>query len=203
MIKKVANDYVLVSLFALSGIAALIYQVCWQRLLFNAFGVDMESITIIVSAFMLGLGIGALIGGNLADRFPTKILHIFIAIEISIGIFGLSSPLLIHSVASTLVMVGHLGIGIANFCLLLFPTTLMGATLPMLVVHLHKTNHSVGYSIGQLYFFNTFGAALGSLLVGFILFKYMTINQTIYLATTFNFIVAMLVRQQVLIKEKA
>src|SRR4051812_25289323 len=35
--------------FFLSGVSALIYQVCWQRLLFVAFGVDIESITIVVS----------------------------------------------------------------------------------------------------------------------------------------------------------
>ena len=59
-----AREGRLVLLFFVSGIAALIYQVCWQRLLFEAFGVDMESVTIIVSTFMLGLGLGALVGGQ-------------------------------------------------------------------------------------------------------------------------------------------
>lgn len=198
MQKNRADEYVLVSLFALSGIAALIYQICWQRLLFAAFGVDIESITIIVSAFMLGLGIGALLGGAIADRFPASILHLFIGVEIGIGIFGLCSPSLIQWVASALVMAGHLEIGIANFGLMLLPTTLMGATLPMLVVHLHKSHQNVGLSVGQLYLFNTFGAAFGSFLVGFIFFKYLTLNQTIYLAATFNFLVAFLVRQKAL-----
>lgn len=198
MHKRNADEYVLVSLFALSGIAALIYQICWQRLLFTAFGVDIESITIIVSAFMLGLGIGALLGGALADRYPARILHLFIVIELGIGIFGLCSPSLIQWVATALVMAGHLEIGIANFGLLLLPTTLMGATLPMLVVHLHKKHQNVGLSIGQLYLFNTFGAAFGSFLVGFVFFNYLTLNQTIYLAATFNFFVAFLVRQKAL-----
>ena len=50
----------LIFLFMISGTAALIYQICWQRLLFEGFGVDMESVTIVVSTFMLGLGLGAL-----------------------------------------------------------------------------------------------------------------------------------------------
>jgi hypothetical protein len=29
-----------------------VYQVCWQRLLFASFGVNVESITVIVSVFM-------------------------------------------------------------------------------------------------------------------------------------------------------
>ena len=64
----------LVPLFFLSGIAALVYQVCWQRMLFVAFGVDIESVTIIVSTFMFGLGARALLGGELADRYPRSAL---------------------------------------------------------------------------------------------------------------------------------
>ena len=50
-------------LFMLSGVAALIYQVVWQRLLFTLFGVNIESVTLIVSIFMFGLGVGAIVGG--------------------------------------------------------------------------------------------------------------------------------------------
>lgn len=46
-------------LFFFSGCAALIYQVIWQRMLFTIFGVNLESVTIIVSVFMFGLGVGA------------------------------------------------------------------------------------------------------------------------------------------------
>lgn len=42
--------------FLSSGAAGLIYQVAWQRILFVSFGVDLISVTIIVSAFMFGLG---------------------------------------------------------------------------------------------------------------------------------------------------
>jgi hypothetical protein len=49
----------LAGIFFVSGFSALIYQVCWQRLLFTGFGIDLTSITIIVSVFMAGLGIGA------------------------------------------------------------------------------------------------------------------------------------------------
>ena len=48
------HNYWLLLLFFVSGAAALIYQICWQRLLFESVGVDIESVTIIVSTFMLG-----------------------------------------------------------------------------------------------------------------------------------------------------
>lgn len=195
------RESLLASLFALSGVAALIYQVCWQRLLFSAFGVDIDSITIIVSAFMLGLGVGALVGGRLADRFPSRIILFFTIFEAGIGIFGLCSPHLIAWTASRMIQADHLSVAVANFCLMLFPTILMGATLPMLVVYLNRVRNNVGVSIGQLYLFNTFGAAYGSFLVGFVLFMHLTINQSIYLAAAINFSVAVLVKRAVLERE--
>ena len=66
----------LAGIFFVSGFSALIYQVCWQRLLFTGFGVDLTSITVIVSVFMAGLGIGAFFGGRIADKFSNLIyLH--------------------------------------------------------------------------------------------------------------------------------
>ena len=75
----------LLTLFLFSGIAALIYQISWQRMLFAALGSDIESITIIISNFMVGLGIGAVLGGIVADRHPGHALRIFWIIEMAIG----------------------------------------------------------------------------------------------------------------------
>lgn len=107
----------LVLLFFVSGIAALIYQVCWQRLLFEAFGVDIESVTIIVSTFMLGLGLGALAGGQLSDRYPGQALALFAFIELAVGVFGICSPWLIRA-AGAVAVKGSLGtIAAVNFLL--------------------------------------------------------------------------------------
>ena len=182
----------LLSVFSLSGIAALIYQVCWQRILFGIFGVDIESITIVVSTFMLGLGCGALLGGQLADRFGDRIVELFIAAELGIGLFGLSSTRLIPLVGDRFVDANLATIATASFLLLLVPTTLMGATLPMLVAHLVKTSRSVGISIGNLYLVNTLGAAVGALATGIVLFLTFTLNQTIGIAAGMNFTVATL-----------
>ena len=54
-----SNFLVLYLLFFLSGFPALIYQIVWQRALFTIFGVNVESVMVVVSAFMLGLGLGA------------------------------------------------------------------------------------------------------------------------------------------------
>jgi predicted membrane-bound spermidine synthase len=79
---------VLYALFFFSGAAALIYQIVWQRMLFTIFGVDLESITVIVSVFMFGLGLGGLLGGVLADKFSTRLLQLYMMIELGVAIFG-------------------------------------------------------------------------------------------------------------------
>lgn len=186
------NDLLTV-LFFLSGTAALIYQVCWQRLLFGAFGVDMDSITIIVSTFMLGLGLGALAGGKLADKFPYRIIGFFAVIEWGIGLFGLCSPPLIRWVGDAFVASPRPVIALINFALIALPATFMGATLPMLVAHVFRYQRNIGVSIGKLYFMNTFGAAIGAAATGFILFKILTLDQTVIVAVILNFSIGTLV----------
>src|SRR5580658_3313828 len=82
---------VLCVLFFFSGFPALIYQLTWQRALFRIFGVNIESVTIVVAAFMLGLGLGSLAGGWLSKRRGISLLPLIAAIELMTGAFGLVS----------------------------------------------------------------------------------------------------------------
>lgn len=187
------SEPLLLAVFFVSGVSALIYQVAWQRLLFAAFGVDVESITIIVSTFMLGLGCGALLGGQLADRYASRVIELFAACEVGIGLFGAISPTLIPMVGETFMEYSLPVIAVANFVLILVPATFMGATLPMLVAYLFRRSANVGVSIGSLYLANTLGAATGALATGAAIFLFLTLNQAIYLAAAGNFLVAVVI----------
>src|SRR2546428_9398712 len=79
---------VLCVLFFFSGFPALIYQLTWQRALFRIFGVNMESVTIVVTAFMLGLGLGSLAGGWLSRRSRVPLLVLLAVIELASAAFG-------------------------------------------------------------------------------------------------------------------
>lgn len=183
----------LAAIFFISGFSALVYQVSWQRLLFTGFGVDLTSITLIISVFMMGLGIGAFFGGRIADRFSQKIILIFCLVELFIGIFGLVSYYLILGLQSVLIQASLLVLSTFTFLLLLLPTFLMGLTLPLLTGYFNQFIDNIGQSIGTLYFYNTLGAALGALATGFILFNYFTLSQTIQLAAVFNIAIAGLI----------
>ena len=183
----------LAAIFFISGLSALIYQVCWQRLLFTGFGVDLTSITVIVSVFMAGLGIGAFFGGRIADKFSKNIIILFCLIEFGIGCFGLLSHQLILNLQDMLIHANLVMTAWGSFILLLFPTFLMGTTLPLLTSFFNQHIQNIGDSIGQLYFYNTLGAAFGALATGFILFNQFTLSHTIYIAAMLNLGISFLV----------
>ena len=80
----------LATVFFFSGLAGLIYQVAWQRLLTVHYGVGAVSITLIVSVYMLGLGLGSLLGGRLAER-SREPYALYATIEGALGLTGLVS----------------------------------------------------------------------------------------------------------------
>jgi predicted membrane-bound spermidine synthase len=180
----------LLGLFFSSGVVALCYQVAWQRMIYALFGVDMESVTIIVSVFMFGLGIGAIVGGRIADFSSRSLVHVFAALEFSIGVAGLASPWLIDWLARWLADGSRALTVVASFALLGVPTICMGATLPVLVAHINKRERHIGSSVGALYFANTLGASFGAWLAGFVLLAEVGLRATVWLAGIGNFVVA-------------
>src|SRR5437868_13615305 len=91
MLTTPSRIHILCVLFFFSGFPVLIYQLTWQRSLFRVFGVNTESVTIVVTAFMLGLGIGSIAGGSITRRGNTNALFLLGAIELSTAIFGVAS----------------------------------------------------------------------------------------------------------------
>ena len=178
-------------LFFISGTAGLVYQIIWERLLELFFGVTMTAITLIVAAYMAGLGLGSLFGGRLAEKQKLNLLY-YAYLELGIGAFGLVSQPLIQKT-------GHLTAGspywlvfILSFLLLLIPTFLMGMTLPLLSQAFIQRIDTSGIIIGILYGINTAGAALGALVTGYVLLGFLGITGSLYIASALNIIVGIL-----------
>jgi predicted membrane-bound spermidine synthase len=154
-------------LFFASGVAALVYQIVWQRLLTFFSGADVFSVTLIVAAFMAGLGCGNLAGGHLADRLsPRGRVLAFAAAEAGTAAFAIVSVPLVHGFF--FVRLGPLALPLSVTTLLLFavlllPTFLMGLTLPLLSRVVTTSLGQAGRRIGALYGWNTLGAAVGAL----------------------------------------
>ena len=150
---------VVYTVFFLSGSAALVYQVVWQRALFAIYGVNVESVTLVVAAFLLGLGLGSLLGGALSRDERRPVLLLFAAFELGIGLYGFAS-LAVFSAVGRLTAGGSLAATFLwAFLLVLVPTGLMGATLPLLSAWTVRRLGNVGRAVGMLYFVNTLGSA--------------------------------------------
>jgi spermidine synthase len=150
-----------------SGLAALIYQVIWQRILAIFSGADVFSVTIIVAAFMAGLGLGSLAGGQIADRVSARTsLVLFGLAELAIAVFGYVSAHVYYDLLY--VRLGGADLTTAAtvaviFVSLLVPTILMGGSLPLLARALTDRLDHAASTIGTLYGLNTLGAAIGAL----------------------------------------
>jgi spermidine synthase len=177
-------------LFFISGCPALIYQIVWQRALFATYGTNIESVTIVVTAFMLGLGLGSLLGGRLSrdERLPA--LRLFGAFELGIGIYGVFSLQIFQIVGAHTTMAPLFAVGLLAFLLVLLPTVLMGATLPFLVAHLVRVSRNVGASVGMLYFVNTLGSAFACLLCARFLMRDLGESGSVAAAAAVNGVVA-------------
>src|SRR5882757_1705468 len=179
----------LCALFFFSGFPALIYQLTWQRSLFRIFGVNTESVTIVVTAFMLGLGLGSLAGGWISKRRNVKALLLLGLIELLTAAFGLVSLAIFEQVSQRVSDLPLIAVAAINLLLVLVPTLLMGATLPILVSYLVKTSGQIGSAVGTLYFVNTLGAGAACLASAVIIFPYVGMHAAVSIAAGINIVV--------------
>lgn len=185
------------SAFFLSGFAALLYQVTWQRMLVIFSGADVYSATMVIAAFMAGLGCGSLAGGYVADRLSRfTSLVVFAAAEAGIAFFGLQSKTLFYDVlyrqfaqlAATPVLAAPV-----LFVCLLWPTFLMGASLPLLARAMTRRVSTAARTVGWLYGINTLGAAIGALSATWWYIPHRGIEGTLVAAAWLNLACAALV----------
>jgi spermidine synthase len=148
---------------------------------------------------MSGLALGAFIFGNLIDR-RGRPLRIYAFLEAGIAIYAIIIPLLFEQAQSAYLWLDRI-LGLPLFALsflhfvlifsiLLVPTTLMGATLPVVVKFFVERMDGVGRRVGELYAVNTFGAVLGSAAAGFFLLPAVGARTTIFLAAATNLLLA-------------
>jgi MFS family permease len=181
----------LFGVFVLSGVSALLYQMIWQRSLLTLYGSNVESVAMVVSAFMLGLGLGSLLGGAVSKRSDLPLVLLFAIAEFGIGFYGIFSLGLFRWIGDLTLGAGVLATGLLAFALVFFPTLLMGSTLPLLVAHQVNATGRVGRAVSWLYFVNTLGAALGAFLAAFVALGRFGQSGSIRIAASLNAIAAL------------
>src|SRR5689334_9437357 len=200
--------------FLLSGCAALIYQTAWTRQFAIVFGTSELAVATVLAAYMGGLALGAW----LAERFlprVTRPVMTYALLELGIAAGALFAvPFLLwlanlglitffggqpappdsdHAATTAFYL-------LSAFVALALPTTLMGATLPMLARYAVAEESQIGRRIGLLYAMNTAGAVVGALLTAFALLPELGLTRTIWVAAGLNgfvFLLAVMLAKRV------
>ncbi len=185
----------ILALFFLSGMAGLIYQVVWTKLLALTFGVTVLAVSTVLTCFFGGLALGSFLGGRWVDKRPDGFKWYGTA-EVLIGVYAIAFlPLLginnsIYAYIARGSSFGIYGLTLLKFILsailLFMPTLLMGATLPILSKAIARSHGSFARDIGWLYGANTVGAVAGAVLTAFFLIPNFGIKAIIHSAGALN-----------------
>jgi spermidine synthase len=189
-----AAKAILLCFFA-SGFSGLVYQVIWVRELVLVFGATTFAVSTVLTAFMGGLALGSFYFGRRSEKIR-KPLKLYAILEIGIGIYGLAVPFIfallpkIYQPFWRWLHLSFLALSLIRFifaaAVLIVPTALMGATLPILSSYYAKEQSRIGLRVGSLYALNTFGAVLGAAATGFVLIPAIGMSATTAVAAAIN-----------------
>jgi predicted membrane-bound spermidine synthase len=179
-------------IFFFSGLSALIYQIVWQRLLTIYYGVGPISIAVVVTVYMAGLGLGALLGGYASERLRNRVFF-YCLVELCIGLFGFASPGFLKFLGDHTAGASYALTFIYSFVFLFAPTFLMGITLPLLTKIFSGVVNNFFEVVSFLYFVNTMGAAVGAIVASYIIISFFGMLVAIHVAAAINIGIAALI----------
>ena len=188
--------------FFLGGVAALMHEVVWAKLLVRLIGATAYAQAAVLAVFMGGLALGSAIFGRRSDR-SGRPLWTYAVLELSVGAYCLLLPLLLY-----LAGLGYTSLATHFFestaitrwlrfglvvTLVLFPAVLMGGTLPILARHFVDRVQDTGRQVARLYAINSLGAVVGAGIAGFVTLPHYGIYPSLIAASFLNFAAAALV----------
>jgi spermidine synthase len=187
--------------FSCSGAAGLIYQVAWVKALGLIFGHSLYAIATVLAVFMAGLAAGSAYIGRWGEhRADTFVLYAWIEFLVAAtGALSLAGLAVVrwlyvaaypsvHGLQPILLLLRFFG----ATAVLFIPTFLMGGTLPILVRGITRNSAELGIRVSQLYWVNTMGAVVGTLISGFILLPALGLRVTVAAAVALNILAGLI-----------
>jgi spermidine synthase len=194
---------VLFLLFFCSGFCSLLYQVVWVRMAFAHFGVITPVLSVVLSVFMLGLGLGSWLGGKWVresgGRLKISAAYFYAGTEFIIGIGAFVVPLLFQLGEEYLLNAGEAGstgyllISAIFIVVAILPwCTMMGATFPLMMSFVKETDRDNQSSFSFLYLANVMGAMTGTAMTALVLVELFGFRSTSLIAATINCLIAVI-----------
>jgi spermidine synthase len=196
------KDLIAMACFFASGFAGLAYEICWIRKASLVFGATTFAVSTVIGVFFAGLALGSYVFGRYSQR-TLRPLKVYAVLEISLGGIALLNPALFYwaddfyglfypSMAHSFALLSFIRF-IFIALLILPPTFLMGATLPLFCRQYVVNEKKISLSVGLLYGLNTLGAAIGCMACGFYLIPHLGVNKTIWLGAVLNILIGLTV----------
>lgn len=163
------------------GTLIMVIEVIGSKVIGPFFGISLFVWTSLIAVTMISLALGYAIGGYLSDRMPSPdVLYILILLA---GVFVLLIPLCKSPVLKLSMSLG-LRAGSFFSCMVLFGPSLilLGCVSPYLIKIFLKEMSTVGRTVGSFYAISTVGSVTGTILTGFLLVAFMSVEE-IFLAT--------------------
>ncbi len=186
-----------------SGFCALALEVFWTRALVFFLDNSTHAFTTILTAFLLGIGIGSFVIATFIDT-RKKLLGWLGLIEILIGVSAiLAIPILNHSTPvfqrmadvslDSMLHWKWMGVRFVNsLSVMLVPTVLMGMAFPVASKIYTRHVSTVGTALGNVYAINTIGGVLGSVIAGFVLIPLIGVQAGIILIAAINVVIGVI-----------
>lgn len=178
-----------VMVFGVTGFAGMATQIGWTRAISLGTGSSTYAFSLIVAVFILGISFGGLWGSRAASRSPNPLGMLSIVL-LMIGLYSMALAILLGFVplmfffiiawgssASWGVLLLMQALGIA--LLIIGPTFLMGATLPLTLQVASRSSTDTGRTTGSIYAVNTVGSIFGSFLGGLAILPLLGIQTTL------------------------
>lgn len=185
-------------LFFLSGATSLAYEVVFYKLLGYVFGNTIWATTTVLASFMGGLAIGSWLLGRVADRVSRPVA-LYAVLELLIGGYALAVPwilsagqgLYVSLCSGQGVMSGfHVALRFSiSVAVLIFPTVMMGGTLPLLARAVVQRPDRALSGLSGLYAANTLGAAVGTLCASYLLIRWLGIYGALGAGAALNVVI--------------
>ncbi|MGD2122045.1 MAG: fused MFS/spermidine synthase [Gemmatimonadota bacterium] len=181
----------------ISGFCALAFEVFWTRALVFFLDNSTHAFTTILTAFLLGIGIGSLLIAAFIDKRKSLVgwlglIEVLIALSavLAIPIINHATPVferMAGAALDTMLPWKWMGVRFINsLSVMLLPTILMGMAFPLATKIYTREVGRVGTSLGNIYAVNTLGGVFGSAMAGFVLIPAIGLQKGILLVAAIN-----------------
>ncbi|MCO4743737.1 MAG: fused MFS/spermidine synthase [Proteobacteria bacterium] len=191
----------------LAGVASLIYEVAWTRLLVLLLGASVYAFSLMLLAFLAGIAIGGKIGGGMADRAlakggPTGVLRLLAAVEVGVAAASYALMYVFQELPFWYVWIfdwtgaesDPFWMWVTSLLLAVLvmtpPAILMGIAFPVAVRAVIGSADALGGPVGRIYGANTLGGVFGAALAGFALLPTIGVQGAIFVAAAANLVAA-------------